>query len=170
MSTFSRRLTLILFLTLAVAPLASAQVFGRVEELISTSGQYFKFIPTPGMRTVQVEVLGAVKTPGLYEIGEGTNLGQVMSLAGGPALTARSSNTDVTVMVRLYRPNTYENLPVFEANLTETVTQPRLYPDLQDGDALIVEVIEKEGFGWRDVLTVLNGAASIIFAIDILTR
>lgn len=160
---------LILFGLLATAPAAEAQRFGRYEQTESNISSYYHFVQ-PGTRTVQVEVIGSVKLPGLYELSEGTDLGQLVALAGGPELGTGSSTNRRTVSVYLYRPESFGSKPLYHEDLTGFITDSGSYPEMRDGDVILLEVIEHVKFGWRDALSILGALGSIAFAYDTLTR
>lgn len=147
---------LLILLALAFAPTdLQAQTFGRLEQIDTNVGAYFHYV-IPGSPSVQVHVIGTVAAPGLYELNAGTDLGHLLSLAGGPLLAPRLNNRSRDVRLRLISPSTGGNAPVFDRKLEEAALDPSGYPVLQDGDVLYVEVVEKESFGWRDGLTVVS--------------
>ncbi|MCH8960503.1 MAG: SLBB domain-containing protein, partial [Bacteroidetes bacterium] len=78
------RLLLYAFMLAFTATLpVQAQTFGRVGTMIAEGSSYHVFAK-PGEATVQIQVLGNVKFPGIYEVGVGTDLGQLLALTGGP--------------------------------------------------------------------------------------
>lgn len=157
-------IALLLFLTLP----AHAQRVGRVEET-NTNIDTYHFYVQPGAATVQVQVLGTVQSPGLYELSEGTDLGTLLALTGGPSLNPREPSQRRTVTIRLYRAGGAggPNL-AYEATLDEAIGDGSqgAYPPLQDGDVLSVEVVERVRFNWRDIFTVLSAVAAVVYAID----
>ncbi len=163
---------LVVFMLLAVlgtATTVDAQRFGRYEQTESNISSYYHFVQ-PGTRTVQVEVIGSVKLPGLYELSEGTDLGQLVALAGGPELGTGQSTNKRTISVFLYRPQSFGSRPLYEENLTGFIADSGSYPEMRDGDVLLMEVVEQVKFGWRDMLSILGAVGSIAFAYDTLTR
>lgn len=161
-------LTLILaaLLVLLAAPAAFGQRFNRVEETKSNVGAYFYHV-VPGAATVQVYVMGTIQSPGLYEVSDGTHLGQLLALAGGPTLGPQSRATDRDVTVRLFRPGGgYGERPLYEARLDEALARPEAYPTLRDGDVMTVEITEKDRFGWRDMFTVVGAVSALALAVE----
>ena len=151
-----------------VAPAAYAQAtqgrIGRSEQVISTAPGYYVY-HQPGEATIQVAVEGAVRTPGLYEVAVGTDLGRVLALTGGPAYDAREDNQRQRVEVRLFRPN---EGAIYATTLQDVAANPGAYPDLREGDSIVVDVIRKRRFGWQEagaVAGILGGAAFVISAI-----
>lgn len=140
-----------------------AQTVGRVEQTESSSNAYYTFVEV-GARTVQVQVLGSVASPGLYELTEGTDVGQVLALSGGPVLTPRAPVDKREVYVRVFRPGT--SVPIYEADLPATLTDPGAYPAFRDGDVMVVEVVERRGIDWRDIVSIANAVAVFVLALD----
>ncbi|MEM6783568.1 MAG: SLBB domain-containing protein [Bacteroidota bacterium] len=138
--------------------------YGRVERTNSNVRNYF-FFTQPGEPTIQVYVVGAVVNPGLYEVGPGLDLGRLLALAGGPQLAPQQAERRRKTTVKLFRP-TSGSRPIFEENLDDSFTDVRAYPVLREGDTLMVETIERQRFGWRDLLAVGGALGGIAFFID----
>lgn len=149
---------------------AHAQTFGEVEERRSTSRAYFVHV-LPGEATLTVSVWGTVVLPGTYQVGVGTDLGEVLSLAGGPQLVPlrQVSDTDVSreVRVRLHRVQAGGRTVLYDATLDEMVASPEAYPVLAEGDVVEVQTRETEQRRrtWRDTATVASIAASGLVAL-----
>jgi hypothetical protein len=65
-------------LLLLVVPIGHAQDYGKVEATETNIQSYFYF-SEPGEGTIEVKVMGTVQNPGLYRLGVGTDLGQLMA-------------------------------------------------------------------------------------------
>lgn len=157
---------MVLVLLLA-APMSLAQNYGQVEETNTNVDSYFYFVE-PGEGTIEVKVMGTVRSPGLYRLGEGTNLGQLLALTGGPVLGVRQKERDRETTVRLFRSrgDGGQQELVFERGFEEGIaSQSATYPELKDGDVMTIEVVEDRQFEWRDALTILSAAGSVAFAI-----
>jgi hypothetical protein len=144
---------------------ASAQVIGRVEATESNAPDYYFYVHQ-GARTIQLHVLGSVTSPGLYEVNDGTSLGQLLALAGGPVLGVRQKRNRRRVDIRVFRPSTNSAVPLFETELEEGSMYTNSYPALLEGDVIRVDVIERTGFGWRDALSIVTAAASAYIIFD----
>lgn len=141
---------------------------GRAELMETTAtNTYFSFFE-PGEATVQVYVEGAVRQPGLYEVGVGTDLGRVLALAGGPNYGTRDSNRDRKVEVRLFRPNA-GLAPIYATTLEDTATNPDVYPDLCEGDTMLIDVVESKRFGWQEIGIIAGGLSAIAFIVRALS-
>ena len=140
-----------------------AQSLGRVAETESNIQSYYFFVE-PGSPTVQVNVLGTVRWPGLYEIMEGTDLRQLLALSGGPLLNVQQSISRRRVTVRLFRAATEE--PLYEADFDRMIVNTESYPTLRDGDVLTVDVVERTRFTWRDFASIVGAVGSLAWALE----
>ena len=118
-----------------------------------------------------VYVWGAVRNPGFFEVGPDVDAVRLLALAGGPqgdGARAQDVVTDATVAV--IRPGAGV---VYQASLEAFVIGTDV-PDLADGDALQVEVVQRNRFTFRDGLSVvgsLAGVASVVLTVVVaLTR
>ena len=161
---FVQAFLVIVLLPVAVPP-AQAQSVGRVEQTTSDAQAYYRYVQV-GAPTVLVQVLGAVQAPGMYELSQGTDLGQLLALSGGPTMGPRFKSNPRSVTVRLFRPEAGNERPLFEADLEQALTRSSAYPELQDGDVMTIEVIDRQRIGWRDLIALANTAAIFILAID----
>ncbi|MEO0558681.1 MAG: SLBB domain-containing protein [Bacteroidota bacterium] len=115
--------------------------------------------------SARVSVWGAVNNPGLYEVGSGYDVEDVLSLAGGPQLRPLIDNTRRTVHIAVYRATGPGSGPVFEATMDAFIANPSAHPPLQDGDIIEVTMREKRGWTGRDTLTLLGVTASAGIAV-----
>lgn len=134
---------------------------------VANTANYFQFF-APGEATVQVNVEGAVQNPGLYEIGVGTNVGRLLALSGGPIYGQRDGGHDRDVEVRLFRPGRGPD-PIYATYLQDTATNTAVFPPLCEGDTMLIDVIEKKGFGWQEVGIIAGGISAIAFIVQALT-
>lgn len=154
----------LLVLLLQTAP-AQAQRIEQIEERLSNVTSYF-YHAQPGATTIQVYALGTLRSPGLYEVPAGTNLGELIALSGGPVQNVRQSSHERQVHLRLIRTTNSGSETVYEVLLEDgKMPDPTQYPTLETGDVLQVEVVEREQFTWRDGLQIVNAAAVITLAI-----
>lgn len=162
---------LALLLTAAVAPHGWAQdgqssipsqQFGELQS--NVPGTYFH--AEPGEETMEVIVWGAVVNRGRYQVPTGTDLGELMSLAGGPSLEARerSRNRKVTLTVSRKTPNGREIVYTMEGE--QLVETDRSYPTLQERDIVTVRVTEWEGITIGRVFRFIGTLASMALVVD----
>lgn len=168
------RLALLALLAAAVAvPAASAQVLRPNDVRISTAPGYFTYV-LPGERTSQVTVLGTVRAPGLYLVSAGTNLGELLGLAGGPYAGPVSNEVERSTTIRLYRVaegGTREVL--YERSDEAFARDANAYPVVLEGDVVEVVTTERRLRTYRDTLALvgsLAGVAVIILQVITLTR
>lgn len=137
---------------------------------VRSDGTSYHLYARPGQNTVQVLVLGSGIQAGLYEIGEGTDLAQLVALSGY-APGVRRARDDRTVTIQLYRDNAGgQRERVYNSTLNDLVAEQESYPTLQTGDILRVEVVDRERFSWRDGLQIFTAGAAIALTIERLTR
>lgn len=158
--------SVVLFAALGAAPGSAQPVVGRAEAMsASTNAGAAYYYVRPGTASVRVQVLGAVRSPGLYEVSEGTALGQVLALAGGPALGTTPAETRTDVSVRLYRPGPGGQEVAFDGPL-ERAIDGATAPPLRDGDVLLTEVWSRRAFGWREIVQVVSTVSVLALAVE----
>ncbi len=175
MTAFPRfALTLALGLwCLAGVPWAQAQetdegelgTFGRVGDFTAAGTSYHVFA-RPGEATVQVMVLSSGGAGGIYEVGVGTDLGELLALTGGAPLGSENNEVEQEVDLELYRGEGQSRSVIYEASLEEVIQNPGAYPSLRDGDVLLVRVTQRNKFTWRDVIAIVTTVASLLFLFD----
>ncbi len=153
-------------LVCSITPLVQAQEFNRFDNMRAEGTSYHIFAKQ-GEATIQILVLGKMGSSGIYEVGVGIELDQLLALTGG-TIPAASTGSETRVTVRLFREGTGRRDLVYEAPLERMLAEPGLYPPLQDGDVLTVETftIERDRFGWRDALSIVTSLTSIVLLID----
>lgn len=137
---------------------------------VQSEGTSYHLYARPGQNTVQVLVLGSGIQAGLYEVGEGTDIAQLVGLSGyRPGV--RRARDDRTVTIQLYRDNTNgQRGLVYDSSLSDLVAEQSAYPTLQTGDIVRVEVVDRERFSWRDGLQIFTAGAAIALTIERLAR
>ena len=150
-------------LSLGVSEL-TAQRIGRVEQIENQTNAYYSYV-IPGAQTVQIQVMGAVPSPGLYEVPAGTPLNQLLSLTGGPMMGPRAKLNPRKVHIRVYRPALSEPL-ILDTEFEQAISDPASWPVFQDGDVMEVDVVERQRISWRDIIAIVNTAAILVFTYD----
>ncbi|PAP75957.1 SLBB domain-containing protein [Rubrivirga marina] len=135
---------------------------GRIESA-DTNASSFYYV-RPGTASVRVQVLGAVRSPGLYEVSEGTGLGPLLALAGGPTLGTMPADTRTVVTIRLHRPRGGSTELVYEGSFEPTAGV--VLPTLQDGDVVVTEARSRRTISWRDAIQVISAVGVVALAID----
>ena len=163
-------LPLAALLLIAAAPEASAQVptpprAGFVGEVPTNSPNYFYFADAGEIPT-RVSVWGTVRQPGTYVVRTGVDLAELLSLAGGPLLTARPDNASRDITIRVYRMEGNQRILAYEEKLIDMIAEPGAYPTLVNEDVVEVETVESRNWTIRDTVTVIGAVATSIIAID----
>ncbi|MFN3597254.1 MAG: SLBB domain-containing protein [Rubricoccaceae bacterium] len=144
----------------ALAPAAHAQQFGRVDDReTNVTSYYYHYLP--GESTTRVYVWGTVRAPGLYEVSSGTDMGELLALAGGPIAGALPAEIERTMRVRLYRAEGAGRTLLYDALIEDFLAAPGRYPDLRDGDIVEVETQDRRRWGWRDTATIIGSSAGL---------
>lgn len=169
-------LTLLLRL-LVVAATGATVVAGSVQAQNQTELERSRYSPAafynysePGDITILVNVWGTVRNPGLYEVPRGTTLSTLFSVAGGPSVAQRTTRQTRTIQVRLIRSENGQRAPVFESVMENDIVVSQEDPVLHEGDVLTVETVTRQGFGWRDLATIVGSGASLALILERLTR
>lgn len=148
---------------------ATLEAFARGEGDVPTlqDGDVIEVDPRP---VVRVYVWGAVREPGVYEVGPTYDAQGILSLAGGPLSTTLRNNQSREVVVRIYKSGSGEAEPVYEQPLDAFVQGAVPPPPLEDGDVIEVETRDRDGWTTRDTLTAVGVTASAILAVSQLLR
>ena len=142
---------------------AEAQVLSSPTEVISRGTAYYMFT-APGQQTHRIIVLGAV-APGIYEIGEGTTLSELVALVRGNPTGEVSDQVSREVTVQLYREEGGQRSVIYDADYDDFLRRPAAHPALQDGDVLVVEVVSKQRTRLRDILQITSSLASLTLLV-----
>lgn len=159
------RLGIVVFLLALPVLHAQAQTFGEVEDRQTNVPSYF-FHVLPGESTIQVYVWGTARAPGLYVVSQETDMGELLSLAGGPEVEGIQDNDRREVTVRLFRTEGETRTIAYEALMEQMLAEPGAYPPLRDGDVIEVATHDIQGFNWRDIFSVVGAAAAVALVVD----
>jgi len=127
----------------------------------------------PGDLPIYVSVWGAARSPGRYEIPAGTDLGQLLSLAGGPGFDTRGFIIGLDYRDRQRRGQTHIRISrssegniqiVLEAKINRLLQENIRKYELQDDDVIMVDVVQHINL-W-DVIMVISSSASMLLLID----
>lgn len=161
----SRVLPILSFLAVALvvgAPSANGQAIDFERSRYSPAA-YYNY-GEQGDITVLVNVWGTVRFPGLYEVTKGTTVSTLFSLAGGPLVTARPRTTTRFVSLQLTRDSSPE--PLVDFTMENQVLALEVDPELETGDVLTVETVERRRFSWRDAFPIVAAVASVALAVE----
>ena len=116
----------------------------------------------PGQAVISVHVWGAVRQPGWYEVGPGTGLDQILSLAGGPVVGAEDPREERRVNLTLTRGA--EHAVVFATTLDALMASGPA-PALAHGDVLMLQTTVRPRFTWRDGLGAASAVGGLLVAL-----
>lgn len=163
------RVAAVLLMLCAVDVHAQSDFTPTFEESESRGVAFHRFV-RPGDVPMQVEVLGHVRSPGLYEVHRETDLSRLLALTGGVSEGLRSSGERVSLNVDLYRRNGDRQTLIFSAPLDSMLVAGQPPPPLSDGDVINVNGTVHRTFSWRDTLSIATSAASLALFIERLIR
>ena len=150
--------------------LAQSQPISQLEERSRTSAaSYYNYVD-PGQAPIRVNVWGAVRNPGLYNVPSDTHLSTLISLAGGPEIASRNQRERREILLCLSRDAEGRRQIIYETLLENEVLQGEEDPLLQEGDMLAVDIIQRQRFSWRDALPIVSTVASVAIAVAYFTR
>jgi hypothetical protein len=154
---------------------AEGQVINRDE--FTTPGIYGSsvanyYFARPGDFTMLVSVWGAIGRSGRYEIPVGSDLGQLLSLAGGPGADVRGVvGADVyarraagTTIVRLSRLRGEGREIILELRIEDLLRLREQTIPLQEGDIVMVDSIRS--FNVWDLFSLLSTSGTLILLLD----
>lgn len=120
----------------------------------------------PGQAVITVNMWGAIRQPGLYEVAAETDLYRILSLAGGPVFLAEDTREDRRVLLEVVRTVGSERSVVFMAPLDDLARPGAASPPvLQTGDVITVRTRVRPRFTWRDTLAVVGTAGSLVVVV-----
>lgn len=144
---------------------AQAQEAVGLDEVEVGGTAYYTFVRSGEVR-IEVLALGSVRSPGIYAVGLGMTLDQLLALTGGASVSRRSSTERIRVMVRLYRQGTGQRRLVYEEPMERVLAGTGQYPVLQEGDALMVEtIVRQQWFTLERTLRLVSAAGTLFLVI-----
>ncbi len=161
------RTALIAALLFFVATPALAQL-SDFERSRRNTAAYFNYAEE-GDVTMHVSVWGAVRYPGLYEVPIGTQLSELLSIAGGPTVGERTRRSKRTVTIKLFRDSGVGRSVIYEQKAKNGVNATGRDIQVMNGDVLGVEAVVKQGLSWRDLFSVITAFASVALAVERIT-
>ena len=124
-------LVLLLAAALGLTEAPQAQTLGRLTDRQVTPGGGYYVNALPGEATIRVALWGYVARPGLYEVGEGFDLTDVLSFAGGPVpLDAADTNLKLDLLV--FR----DGRRIYASSIDRVATGEGDLPAIRDGDII----------------------------------
>lgn len=175
MSSTLPRLAGLVVLAALLSPLGWAQPTDGdafPQDRIAQGTAYFVFTE-PGAPMVEVLLIRAAGSSGLYRVAEETTLTEFLALSGGTAPPDEETERVIrTSSIRLLRPDGSGGMQVvYEAAPSQLLREPGRHPALLSGDIveIVTETTEKpDRFTFLDALDVaarVAGAASFVILL-----
>jgi hypothetical protein len=167
--------SVLIIFVLSFIQLDAQQTFTQQEGVmpgIYGSGVANFYFAKPGDFTMLVSVWGAVGRPGRYEIPVGMDIGQLISLAGGPGADTRgtvgvdtySRRTAGKKIVRLSRLSGNGREIILEGDIEFLLRLKEQTVPLRDGDILMVDDIRR--FNFWDIIAIISSSATLLLLFD----
>lgn len=144
---------------------AAIGVCASVAQPIAADGVMVYRYARPGEATVRVNVWGAVRQSGLYEVPLDMDLLGLLSVAGGPNVVEERRRERRIVVLQLSRSTGGSYDLIFEAPLNDVSAERRALPAIQNGDILTVKTVVRDRFGWRDALAITSAAGTVAVVV-----
>jgi protein involved in polysaccharide export with SLBB domain len=167
-----KRLLLATGLVVMVGSAAVAQQTAVFDYSRASNAAYFNYTRT-GDVSVIVNIWGTIRFPGRYELTRGSNLGDAVSLAGGPSDSGqRPDEYERTITVTLSRRGIEGREVVFQSELSQIVESKADLPVLLDDDVLYINTLSTSKSSFRNVYfpamnLVATGLLIVLRIVDI---
>jgi hypothetical protein len=124
---------------------------------------------------IYVSVWGTARLPGRYEVPEGTDLGQLLSLAGGPGIDFRGFSIGVDYVgrqqqqrgkthIRVSRSIGGKNYIVLDQRIDMLLVDDIRNFQLQDADVIMIDTVSH--FSIWDAMSMISITASVFLLLD----
>jgi len=153
----------------ALALSADAQNLSELRQSNLNTAAFYNY-SEPGDVTMFVHGWGALRFPGLYEVPRGTNLREMFSLAGGPQLGVRSKRSQRRLKVSLLRESGGIPDVIYSVEMVNEIQGFDRVIELQSGDIIVVEAVDRRTISWRDIFPIVGAVASVAVAIERLSN
>lgn len=116
-----------------------------------------------GYPTLTVYVWGNADT-GVWNVEKGTDLLEFVSVVSRVRMAENDPDSRRIETLSIYRNQNPEgdNDPFFESRIKDLFANPDTYPDLQEGDILLLETETRNRFTWRDIARVTGTVAALV--------
>lgn len=100
---------------------------------------------------------------GVWRVEEGTDLLEFLSVVSRLNMRDRSPDRRLVKTLSVYREeNPSQGEPFFETRVESLFTGRNSYPELQEGDVLVLEIEAQNRFTWRDIAQVAGTIATVL--------
>ena len=154
-----RCLAVSIILLLAVLPV-SAQGTG----LAAMENLYAR----PGHPTMVIYVLGDVATAGRWRVERGVQLLDLLAVAGPSVVMTEESETVEDVRVKVFREADQGRRLTFNESIESLLTSANASLLLEEGDVVVVDVIERRQSTAISLLAIASSVASLVLTVVVL--
>jgi hypothetical protein len=114
-----------------------------------------------GRVTMPVYIWGSVGNAGIWNVEPNVDLIELLSAARVTGMGQDQFNVRQRVRVRLYRNNPGGREMVYDTFLHDVLERNASYPQLQEGDVLFVETVQRQRLSLQMVSTIVGTASSL---------
>lgn len=122
----------------------------------------------PGVPRITVYLWGYADT-GVWTVAEGTDLMEFLSVASRVPPNIRPNNRVIRTLT-VFRNGYTKEKPYFKSRLNKMFATRSGYPDLQNGDILVLNTQERPRFTWRDIARVTGTVVGVLNTYLLLDR
>jgi len=124
----------------------------------------------PGEPTMTVYMWGNVGATGIWRVGRDIDLVEFLSAVQVPGIGQERVDIRQRLTLRVFRGGSGDRREVYNKRLDNILGEGAAYPDLQDGDVLLIEVRQRRRIlSFRFISTLVGTASSITLLILRLT-
>lgn len=128
---------------------------------IITTGISYHVYRRPGEATIQLYVVGASGSTGIYVVGSETTLSEMMALIGSAPASVETEMLERTARVRVLREQGDRRLAIYEATTEEALAEPGTHPPLMDRDMIAYDVELQQRTSFLQVVEVAARFATL---------
>ena len=132
----------------------------------ASNAAYFNYT-RPGDVSVIVNMWGTVRFPGRYELTKGSDLGDAVSLGGGPSDSGeRPDDYSRVITVTLSRQGITGREVIFQSELSQIVESKVNLPTLTDDDVIYINTVSHTKANFRSLyLPAMNLLATALLVV-----
>jgi len=123
----------------------------------------------PGYPQITVYVWGSADT-GVWSVEKGTDLLEFTSVVSQVQLESRTPDQRAITLLQIYRDGQARGEPFFESKIADLFTQRGRYPEMQEGDILVLQRETKGRFTWKDAAQIIGTVGTFLNTFLILDR
>lgn len=158
LSIILRRTLLLLLVGLATPP-------ALAQGLTAATGVAVYRYAEPGRPTKDIQIWGAIRSAGVYQVELDTGLLTLLTLAGGPLVAAEDDRAVRSISVRIVRDPSTARTVVLDTSLDALTSETTPIPALEDGDLVTLTAQTRQRFTWRDALSITSSVAALTILI-----